>query len=315
MSSLDQPRVGQTLAVNSFDEAIEPVQRVPFHVAIVQAEGEFVNVAVKVLRAGVMVNAVHPTLHHCPNALNGIRIHIASAVLPCAVIHGIVAEKESANSSVASRFIGHQLGADFDILKHRPVQALFVGVFDGISNRATATLTESYDGSLAYRSATSTKFLGLMFVGFFPAEKGFIGFDYSLQFGEFTAASLAQAVKHEPCRFLLYTDLFGDLHGRHAFASRDEQVHGIEPFVERDVRPLEDSAGAEREIKLALIAAMKASLARRDAILTGTSWAGNAFRPETALKVDSRRFLIGKHLKQFEGADCRTAHLIPFKSC
>jgi hypothetical protein len=53
---------------------------------------------------------------------------------------------------------------------------------------------------------------------------------------------------------------------------------------------------------------VKASLAGRDAILAGAGWAGNTLGPKTALKVDSRRLFVGKHLKQFEGADCRAAH-------
>ena len=182
MASLDQPRVGQTLSVNGFDEAVETVQRVNLHIAFVQAKGEFVNVAMQVLRAGMVIDAVHPT------------------------------------------------------------------------------------------------------------------------------ASLTQPMKHEPCRLLLYADFFGDLHGRDALAGRDEQVHGIQPLVEWDVRPFEDRASTDREIELALITAMKASLARRDAILTGTSWAGNAFRPETAFEVGSRRLFIWEHLEKLKCADSRTAH-------
>ena len=45
-ASLDQPRVGKALAVNCLDKAIEPVQRVPFHITIIQAESELIHVAV-----------------------------------------------------------------------------------------------------------------------------------------------------------------------------------------------------------------------------------------------------------------------------
>ena len=53
---------------------------------------------------------------------------------------------------------------------------------------------------------------------------------------------------------------------------------------------------------------MKTGLAGCDAILTGTGWAGDAFRPETAFKVNAGRLFVGEHLEQFEGADGRTAH-------
>ena len=307
-SSLDEPRIGQTLAVNRLNEAIEPVQRVPFHVAIVQAKSEFVNVAMQMFRAGVMVDAVHPALHNRPNTLNRVRVHIASAVLPGAVVHGVVTEKETTYSSVAGRFIGHKLSADFDVIQYRTLQALFIGVRDGISDGPTAALPESDNGSLAHRTATGAEFLGLMFIGLFATEKGFVSFDDTLQLFKFSTARLTEPMKHEPCRFLLNADLFGDLHRTDSLTGGDEQIHGIEPLVERDVRPLEDGSRADGEIKLALIAAVKASLAGRDAILTGASWARNTFRPKTTLKVDAGGFLVWEHLEKLERADGRTAH-------
>jgi hypothetical protein len=71
---------------------------------------------------------------------------------------------------------------------------------------------------------------------------------------------------------------------------------------------LEDGPGADREVKLAFVAAVEASLAGRDAVLTGASWARNTFRPKTTLKVDAGGFFVWKHLEKLEGADCRTAH-------
>jgi hypothetical protein len=73
--------------------------------------------------------------------------------------------------------------------------------------------------------------------------------------------------------------------------------------VQGYVRPLEDSSCADREVKLTFVAAVEASLTKRNAILTGTGWTGNAFRPETALKVNTGRLFVGEHLKQFESAD------------
>jgi hypothetical protein len=140
------------------------------------------------------------------------------------------------------------------------------------------------------------------------AEECLIDFHNALEFGEFLAASLTKTVEHEPCRLLLDANLFGDLHGRDAFGCSYKQVHGIEPLVERDMRPLEDRASADREIKLAFVAAMEASLARRNAILTSAGWTGNTFRPEATFEVGSGGFLVGEHLEQLKGADSRTAH-------
>jgi hypothetical protein len=80
------------------------------------------------------------------------------------------------------------------------------------------------------------------------------------------------------------------------------------------VRPLEDGSCTNREVKLALVATVKASFARRDAVLTGACWTGNAVGPETALKVCPGRLFVGEHLEKLKGADGRTAHgLLPIR--
>src|SRR5947209_3689278 len=56
-SSCDQRLVSQALARNTVNEAVEPLQRVTGHVAVVEPERELVNVAAKMLRAGVVVDA------------------------------------------------------------------------------------------------------------------------------------------------------------------------------------------------------------------------------------------------------------------
>jgi serine/threonine protein kinase len=307
-ASLDQPRIGETLAVNCLDKAVEPVQRMPFHVALVEAKSKLVHVAVQMLRAGVMVDAMHSSLHDGPNAFNPVRVDRSALVLASRMSHGVVVEKEAADPAIAGSLICHKVRANFDVLHNRALQRFLVSAGDGMSDYPAAALSESYDGNLADRAAPSIQLFGFVLVAFLAAEESLIHFDDSLQFRQFSTASLTQAVDHEPCRLLLYADFLGDLHGRYTLAGSDEQIHRIEPFVERDVRPLEDRASTDRKIKLALVAAVKASLARRDAVLTGTGWAGYAFGPETGLKVDSGGFLIRKHLKKLESADRGSAH-------
>jgi hypothetical protein len=93
-------------------------------------------------------------------------------------------------------------------------------------------------------------------VGFFASKKRFVGFDNALEFGEFAAAWLAEAVQHEPGGFLLYANLFGDLHRGDVLAGRDHQVHGIPPLMQGYVRPFTDRSGANRKVDLALVAAV-----------------------------------------------------------
>ncbi len=307
-ASLDQPRISEALAVHCVDKAIEPVKRMPFHVALIEPKRKFVHITVQVFRAGVMVDAVHPALHDGPDALDSICVDRTALVLTRRMRHGVMIEKETAYTGIAGSLISHQLGADFDVLHNRALQGFLVSVGDGVSDYPAAALSESHNGNLADGTASSIQLFGFVLVGFLAAKERFIDFDNTLELRQFATASLTQAVEHEPRRFLLYADFLGDLHGRNALAGRDEQIHRIEPLMEWDVRPLEDGAGTDREVKLALIAAMKASLTRRDAILTRARRAGNAFRPKARLQVKPCCLLIRKHLEKLKGADSRTAH-------
>ena len=62
----------------------------------------------------------------------------------------------------------------------------------------------------------------------------------------------------------------------------------MNPLVQRHMRPLENRCRANGEVELALVAAIESALASRDAILTGTGWAGNSIRPKAGLKVNPR---------------------------
>jgi hypothetical protein len=79
--------------------------------------------------------------------------------------------------------------------------------------------------------------------------------------------------------------------------------------MQRDVTALEDRPGADREVNLALIAAVETSLARRDAIPTRAGRASRSLGPETAFEVCPGRLFVREHLKQFERANSRSTHL------
>ena len=67
-------------------------------------------------------------------------------------------------------------------------------------------------------------------------------------------------MEHEPCRLLGDADLLRQLQARDALAGGHEQVHRVEPLVQRNVAALEDRACTDREIELAGIAAIEADL-------------------------------------------------------
>lgn len=306
---MNQPRIGQTLAIHRFDKAIKAVERVDFDVPFVQAEGEFVHIAVEMLRAGVVVDAVHPALHYRPHALDTVRPGIAPNVLARAVVDRFMAKEDRRDTRVGCRLIRHQCGTNFDAIENGGLNRLFVCIGYGHGDGATAALTKAEYSRLSDRTATSAELLRPVLVLFLASEERFVDFDHALQLLQFAAASLAETVKHEPCGFLGDTNFFGYLHGRYAFAGRHKQVHRVNPLVQRDVRPLENRACTDGEIQLALVAAVEAlALAGGDVILTAARWADGAFRPQTAFEVHPRRGFVGEHLKELKGADRALAH-------
>ena len=74
------------------------------------------------------------------------------------------------------------------------------------------------------------------------------------------------------------------------------------------MRPLEDRSGTDSEVQLALIAAVVAALAGRDALAGDTGRASGPIWPEACFQIDPCGFLIGEHLEQLQRADCALAH-------
>jgi hypothetical protein len=74
------------------------------------------------------------------------------------------------------------------------------------------------------------------------------------------------------------------------------------------MRPLKNGCRPNREIQLAFVAAVEPTLACRNAILTGASWAGDPLRPKAVLKVNPRCPLVGEHCEKLEGRNCALAH-------
>src|SRR4029077_10035708 len=93
--SCDQFLVGKTLAAHRHNHAIQPVHGVPLDVAVVEPEGELVDVAAKMLRAGMVVDAGNAALHDGPDRFDAVGVDIAARVLASAVVDRVVAEEQA----------------------------------------------------------------------------------------------------------------------------------------------------------------------------------------------------------------------------
>lgn len=300
-----QPFIGQALVGTGADHAVEPVHGGTLHVAVIQAKGEFINISAKMFRRDLMVDASQPALENRPNALDSVHAGLLANELADAMVDGLVIEKERSKVSINRRFIRVNGRADLDIIIDGLVQIRRISIRDMAGLQSAATLTHAENNGLADRTAPHVELLGLVLIAFLAADVGFINFDYASQlFQVFTAASLTQPVKHEPSGLLSDSDFFGKLKGRNTLASRDEQVHGVQPLVKWDMGPLKDRSSPDGKILIAIIASIVTLLAWRDALAIGrANGALDSIRPQARFKISSRRLFVGEHLEQLKGAD------------
>jgi hypothetical protein len=145
-------------------------------------------------------------------------------------------------------------------------------------------------------------------VGFLAADERLVDLNETRQDGRVIAASLAEPLEHEPRGFLGHADLRGQLEAADPLPGCHQQIHGVEPLMERDVRPLEDGSRPHREVALTGVTAVEAALARGDPLGLVAGRADGAVRPPLTLHVDPRGFRVGEHLEKLERGDRGLAH-------
>jgi hypothetical protein len=103
-------------------------------------------------------------------------------------------------------------------------------------------------------------------VPFLAADVGFVNLDDAAQLPPIPGAGFAQTMQHEPRRLLGDADFLRELEAADALPRRHEQIHRVDPLVQRNMRPLKDGASSHREILPAGVAAVEPALPRRNAL-------------------------------------------------
>jgi len=301
--SLDQCLIRDALASHGGCEAIQPRQRMILDVTLVQPEGELIDVPAKMLRAGVMVDSDETALKDRENALDAVRGYAAANELTLSVIDGAMLKEQAIEAVIRSGFVGVDSRTDFNPVMDFALDRADARIGYGRHNRASTPLAHSENRSLADTPTPGVELLVFVLVPFDSPGVSFIDFDNSAQLIEFRTAGFAEPVEHEPRRLLGNADFLGELHRRNTLSRRNEQVHRVEPLMERDVAALEDRAGADREVFPTGVATVEASLAGGDAFAGSADRAAGTIWPETPLKILPSRLLIGNQFEQLEGAD------------
>jgi len=282
----------------------------PRHVAFVQSKSKFVNVAIKMLFAGVVIDTDQAALKDREHGLDAVRGHAVADVFAVAVVDRVVVEKQTANASVGKMFVGVQRRADLDVLQDGVGDRTGVGSLnlDGFGATAFAAFLHAENGSLADRTAPKVLLFVFVFVRLDAANVSLVDLDDALQLGQIIAAGFAEPVQNEPCRLLRDADFLGQLQARNPLPRRDQQVHRVDPLVQWNVAALEYSARPHGEILTALVAPKEAALARCNALAKAADRATRTFRPKSPFQIGPRRFHIGEQREQFKGGNGAFGH-------
>src|SRR5260370_15992915 len=127
--SLHQRFVGQPLAGNAVNKAVEPLQRMPLDMALVEPERELVNVAAKMLRTGVVIDANQAALQNRENALDAVGRYVVADELGSTVVDGFVIEEQAGEAAIAVELLSIQPQARLDVLMNDPVNGGLIGAF------------------------------------------------------------------------------------------------------------------------------------------------------------------------------------------
>jgi hypothetical protein len=314
-SSRGQPFVSEALAINGSNETVQPSKGVDSDVASVEAERDLIHVAAQMLRGYLMPCADDASLEDGPDAFDGVCVDAALAAVfgvnAFTVVDGTMVEPEAVQAVVTLRLIGADQRTGPDMRVDSPVQRPSVRRVDNHCTSLSAALTEAQNSNLADAATARVQLLRLMLVLLQTANETLIHFDDSREavaLSSLPGASLAETPKHEPCRLLRHAYLLRHLHRTDSLPRRHNQVHGVNPLVQRNMAALENRCRANREIQSAAVATVETTLASGDAIPKNAGWAGSPIRPKPRLKIKSCGLGIRDQCEQLERADCRLAH-------
>lgn len=166
-----------------------------------------------------------------------------------------------------------------------------------------APLPHADHRGLANGTTASVQLLRGVLILLLATDVGFIDFNDTGQHRSVAATSLTEPLEDEPSRLLRDPNLLSELQAGHALAGRHEDVDRVDPFMQRNMGPLEYGPGADGEVLVAVIAAVESILPSCDVRSRPADRASHAVLPPPTFQVQPGSFLVREHLEKLERAD------------
>ena len=262
---------------------------------MVEAEDIGIKIALQILGADDVVNAVDAPLGVAPETFNIVGVGASCNVLLGAVDHGFMGIAETGKVVVGSVFVGVDgsiVGMDV-FLDHRDDGRCFtVGLY--LNHGVALALNQAYHHGLAYGSAPGPELLARVFVGFLAADVSLINFYLSEQRDAvFLGHQLTDLGEHPPGRLVSDASFPLQLLGGNAGAGRSHKEHRVEPGLERCTGLVEDGIGSWGDVDTTEFA--RVDLAALNAVMASyltALGAMNAVRPTGLLDEFKARIFV-----------------------
>ena len=213
---------------------------------------EFIAVTMKMSLANMMKGAVDTALQERKEAFRRVGISFASHVLASAVIDGFMRSKFLVETAIGKKFVGDDSSFSAYIFADDFFQVFCRHGFNWHRPNVSVSLNQGENGGLI-SSATATRTFG------FATDIGFIGFNRAGEQIRKRAGfhGMADSVNHKPSRLIGYAERSMNLMAAHALLGSADQIDGMNPMIQRNVRILKDRADSYGKLLAAFTAFIK----------------------------------------------------------
>ena len=195
----------------------------------VPAELKLAEVARKMLPANMDMGTANRPLDDAPEALDGIRVSAAAHPFFAGVVATDMGVAGFHDTAVSGPFVRRDHGPLSDVVPNLRNQSFAAGVLDHASDHITSPLDHAEHDGFAASAAPAFP------AGALAADVAFVRLDNAVQarVAVHLGHVLPYLVAHAPGRLVGDAKLTLQLHRGDAVPRRDEQVHGVEPLLER----------------------------------------------------------------------------------
>lgn len=233
----------------------------PFHLVDgveaphVVASGKLVDIAMQVLGAHLVIDALMRPLEHSPEGLNALRMHGTVDVFSGAMLDdGVIVE-----ALIAGVLIRVNHGVRGGVIQDKFLEHGLRGRVNhsGLDLVLAAALNAD-NRRFAHRASGPRNFLAAVLVALFAAHVRLVHFDGAVEGGsDLRGPGLADAMHQMPRMFLGNAQVAVHFHTGDAFEAGRHEVHGNDPLLQWQLAGLHGRVGFDGEVFAALRAPVR----------------------------------------------------------